>query len=91
VLSLAPSLFTTLNSISPFLSSITAGFSGNGMSRFGAGGGTSDGVSLDCFVRFEGEPASRGALALRFARESRAKLAACLRGTSGDEKGDSGL
>jgi len=91
VLSRAPSLFTTLNSISPFLSSTTAGFSGKGMSRFGAGGATSEGVSLDCLGRFMGEPVSREALALRFAGGSRARLAACLRGMSGDDDGDSGF
>jgi hypothetical protein len=67
LLSLRPSLFTTWNSISPFLSSITAGFSGNGTMRL-VGGATSEGVSeVSFFGRFEGEPESMDWVALRLA------------------------
>lgn len=74
MLSLLPSLLTTLNSISPVRSSITAGFSGKGISFLGCGGASS-GASLSCFDRLDGDTGSRGAAALRLTDEERVMLA----------------
>lgn len=87
VLSLRPSLFTTLNSISPLRSSITAGFSGKGTMRLtgGAGPSVAEGVEEpDCFMRF-GEALGGSVVALRLAAEGWWLACTSRKGTSGDE------
>jgi len=88
VLSLRPSLLTTRNSIWPSRSSMAAGFSGKGTTRFFGSGGASwtpEGESgLSCFARL-GEPTWRGSFALRLTGESRRLARSSRRRTSGDE------